>query len=225
VSELGRFEFGVYGNKEEKAPFFAKQVGKSAYKTIGYKEIGLYDGVCKSTYSHIRGQITRQWRQPKSLATSKLQNEVLQEAKKISTQIERQSQEIFAEQGFDKTGKPIEDPSAKKWEHLPPKELEAAKKEMIGNAPEDLRPLLEKQVLIESQYETKKTCYASVDDVCCKRQKDYRKEQTAKKGKEVTLKRVYNSVIRVQSPGYEDYTLVDNTMPAVPHLEKKVNLA
>lgn len=215
MSELGRFEFGVYAIEEEKAQFFAKQVGKSAYKTVGYKEIGLYDGVCKSTYSHIRGQITRQWRQPKSLTTSKLQNEVVQEAKKISTQIERQSQEIFAEQNFDKVGQPVEKPIAKEWEHLPLKELEVAKKEMIGNAPEDLRELLEKQVLIELQYETKNTCYASVDDVCCKRQKDYRKEHTAKKGKTDPLKRVYNSVIRVQSAGYEDYTLVHNTMGGV----------
>ena len=175
----------------------------------------MYDGVCKSTYSHIRGQITRQWRQPKSLTTSKLQNEVVQESKKISIQIERQSQETFAEQSFDKVGQPIEKPMAKEWEHLPLKELEVAKKEMIGNTSEDLRELLEKQVLIESQYEAKNTCYASVDDVCCKRQKDYRKEHTAKKGTTDPLKRVYISVIRVQLADYEDYTLVTNTMGGV----------
>ncbi|MFK7981570.1 MAG: hypothetical protein AB8G86_16425, partial [Saprospiraceae bacterium] len=81
------------------------------------------------------------------------------------------------------------------------KELEVAKKEMIENAPEDLRQLLEKQVLIESEYETKNTCYASVDDVCYKRQKKYRKEHTAEKGTKAPLKRVYNSVIRVQLAG------------------------
>ncbi|MFK7979477.1 MAG: hypothetical protein AB8G86_05820, partial [Saprospiraceae bacterium] len=95
------------------------------------------------------------------------------------------------------------------------KELEVAKKEMIENAPEDLRQLLEKQVLIESEYETKNTCYASVDDVCCKRQKKYRKEHSAEKGTKAPLKRVYNSVIRVQLAGHEDYTLVHNTMGGV----------
>jgi len=212
VSELGRFEFSVYRNEEEKAEFFGKQIGKSAYKTLGYKEIGLYDGVCKSSYSHIRGQITRQWRQPKCLTTSKLQNEVIQEAKKINRQLEGQSQEIFAKQGFDKVGQPIEKPKAKEWEHIPLKELEEAQKEMIENAPSDLGQLLEKQVLIGAQYEVKDTCYASVDDVCCKRQKEHRKEHTAEKGAKEPLKRVYNSVVRVQSAGNEDYTLVHNTM-------------
>ena len=128
MSELGRFNFAVYANEGEKAQSFAKQVGKSAYKTIGYKEISLYDGACKSTYSHIRGQITRQWRQPKSLATSKLQNEVVQESKKITVQLEQQSQEIFSAAGFNADGKPIEEQAKRKWEHLPLKELQEAKK-------------------------------------------------------------------------------------------------
>jgi len=215
VSELGRFEFAVYADKLDKTPFFAKQVGRSAYKTLGYKEIGLYDGVCKSSYSHIRGQITRQWRQPKSLSTSKLQSEVIQEAKKISTEFERQSQEIFAKADFDVSGQPKEEVMARKWEHLSLKDLEVAQKELIGNAPEDLRQVLEKQVLIESQYETKNTCYPSVDDVCCKRQKEYRKEQMVKERGKDPLKRVYNSVIRVQLAGHEDYTLVHRNMRGV----------
>lgn len=81
--------------------------------------------------------------------------------------------------------------------HLSTETLELAKEKLIKQAPEDFGPLLKEQKLIAVQYETTNTCYASVDDVCCKRQKQYRKEHTAEKGTTTNLKRVYNSVIRV----------------------------
>jgi hypothetical protein len=167
LGELGRFEFYYYRTTGGKS-YFEKQSGKEYYKTLGYKELVLYNGASIDSYrTTAQGYdyITKQ--NDFHLSPKSIENQIISESKRIKTSIRRkvQSQNSNDEQ-------PIEQASS--FAYLLDRDYKKEFKEMLEQAPEELQKhLVEKAVRVE---DPRQTIYIEIDEICCKEQKSSRKQ-------------------------------------------------
>jgi hypothetical protein len=104
--EIGRFSFNTHSvydksnkNKYNTAKdFFQPKKGNEYYKTIGFKEIAIVDGVTQSSYRKVQMRINRQRYQEDNVTPSRsLQNTIENEGNKLQTYIEDKTLEILSD--------------------------------------------------------------------------------------------------------------------------------
>lgn len=202
-------EFYPYKPGKSKASIYGSQRGKTIYKTTGYKEVMIYDGVSNESYRQVVKNHKRRIRQESiSVSHTSLRAQVKQEGTAIENEIQKICQSTFEEYNITS-----EDNCYDQIEISPVKlEKEAlikqAFEEVKQDAPKAIRGILK---LDYSSYEdASKTVNISVDDVCSNRQKT-----TRIKGK----KREEKKYIPRRKNGKKNYPKRKKLFQTVVHLQ------
>lgn len=164
---------------------FVPQRAKEYYKTTGYRKRVIHQGSSDISYRKTANLFNDWVRQQEGICIkpSSLQYETKAEAKRVELAQNQATQCILAANSFDVSGNPQDSEQYVDLVHKENKEAEQAFKEVVEEAPEHIKPMLEFDT---SSYEDKDTAtYIAIDDVCNKEQKSSRqKEEIVQKPKE-----------------------------------------
>ena len=210
--EIGRFCFNTHrilrSNKEyfnTRKECFPTLKGKELYKTIGFKEIAIVDGVTQSSYRKTRQRINRMRYQESEAGTPlrTLQNIAELEGKKLQKWIDERTNEILSENEHIIKKQPIE--------NLPENEIMLLPKEKVQKAINECEAQLKERGIIEGvclnenklPYEHPEyTINISDDDVKVKRQKEERRSEAEKNSNEVKKKKyLLDTLVHVEKLG------------------------
>jgi hypothetical protein len=107
--EIGRFDFYTHSiyDKSNKCTFntakdfFPSKKGNEYYKTIGFKEMAIVEGVTQSSYRKVQKRINRQrYQEEGDTPMRSLQNLVESEGNNLQNYIENKSKEILLNNSF-----------------------------------------------------------------------------------------------------------------------------
>lgn len=219
--EVGRFTFSCHHVVNDGAivldtsrQVFRPLAGKEWYRTVGFKELAIQHGVLGGSYRQVTERINRVRHQPKATPLRTLQDAVEAEGIAANKALDAKARCILREEGLDaETLAPIVERTASRAQHLDPKVVEAALREV---APDE--KMLNVMRMNPVKYEDPSAATnMSVDDVLAKKQAEHReRRRTApaesqespaptvvpsdKAGHEDEKKRVHTTVAHVNTP-------------------------
>lgn len=194
------------------ASIYGAQRGKTTYKTTGYRQVMIYDGVSNESY---RGAVKRHRKRVRqesiSISPSSLSAQVLQEGAKIKKEIEKVCDSTFEQYKITTENSC--------YNHIDSGQVSLEKKSVIKRAFEEIKQgapdrIGRKLKLDYNSYEdVSKTVNISVDDVCSNRQKETRRLKGSAKKEEKKYvprrsdgkknypkrKKLYQTVVHLQS--------------------------
>lgn len=191
--EIGQYSFEVYDLESSKCVHdFAPQVGKTYRKSEGFRLRYLYEGCTQSSYRKIMYRYGKESFQSKASCSSRsFQDMVVRESKKVLDAFLVKSNSILEKYEVEvKSTKTNVGQSTidqfEGWQYMDPLSLRAAFTEVKSTAP---AWIVDHLLLDENAYECMHSSInISIDDICCKEQKNSRQgisvEQIAEKIKE-----------------------------------------
>jgi hypothetical protein len=222
--EIGRFTFTPYDVKREdqKIHFkgldmFPARIGRQWHQTIGFKELGLIVGAALRSYRQTTRVLNRTRHQEVGgTPLNTLRDGAQAEGLKVLDFMDKKTQSILKEHGFDAQGVPEENsavaPKLGKPAYLKKPTIQSALTEVVANmnrkklAASDIAQV-QKAASSKAVYEQAEKCvYVHIDDVGVKEQKEHRdKKGTANEvpedEKEATKNKrpmVQNTVARIE---------------------------
>ena len=221
--EVGRFKFTTHDliDAEGKVAFSSRGLfpsvrGVSYYKTMGFKELGLFSGAIDQPYRKVTRRFNRQRRQEKGGTPLTTLRDIAEiEGEKVVNFWELTSREILGKNGFNLAGSPLEEAVVNKINFIKGAKINSKGQEMIDAWNEaDIPDNLKSEVKSNSiPYErAEETVEISVDGVSTKKQKAHRKllseqNEGTQKNDSSQSKRVNNRIAYIEESG-QRYTLV-----------------
>jgi hypothetical protein len=218
--EIGRFSFCTHSIYDESnkcnyntaKDFFTSKKGNEYYKTVGFKEISIVEGVTQSSYRKVQKRINRQRYQEEDGTPSRsLQNTVEYEGNKLQNFIEDKTQEILSN-NVDLFKKNTNKESDSTDVNLFENNIKTKKSEDINTAIRECEEVLnQKQIERKGKltdniipYEDPEfTVNISDDDVKVKKQKEKRDKSINEKdsNKKTSRKYILDTLIHVEKLG------------------------
>ena len=238
--EIGRFTCTTYDviSEDQKTHFkgfnmFPVRIGRQWYQTSGFKELGLIVGGAQRSYRQITRVFNRsRYQEVGGTPLNTLRDGAQAEGLKVLDFIDKKTQSILKEHGFDTQGVPaahctVPDELVKPVHHKKPtiqKALTGVVADMSrrGFTAEDIEQV-QKAASSKKVYEQAEHCvYVHIDDVGVKEQKEHRdKKGVTKKvsedAKEATKNKrpmVQNTVARIEHNG-KGFTLTGRSLAEV----------
>jgi len=193
--EVGRFGFSLYEAVEAAgtvvcrgAAMFPRRQPREWHQTEGFREEALCLGASKRRYRELTGHLNRSRRQvPGGTPVTTLQANAQLEGARVLDFLERHSQKVLAEHGFDAQGKPSEAAVAaaeagsdqRLAAAVVKKHLRAVCQEMAARGLTPAQIAAARQRAAKAVYEDPTQCVnVAVDDVEVKKQKAHRRRRT-----------------------------------------------
>lgn len=177
--EVGEYDFEVYDSVLGKCVHdFVPLRGKTFRQTLGFRDRYVHQGCTQRSYRAVANAYSREcYQEGKSCSSRTFQDMVVREGRRIEGEIDQWSAKTLQGYGIEikhcTTSIPKEVLGRVKPRRLiEVPELEAAFKRLHQNA----NPAIQEHLCLDNQaYESvQHTINISIDDVCCKRQKDKR---------------------------------------------------
>ncbi len=193
--EVARFTFNTHSLIQDKKVNYSTSIelfsslhGNEWYKTGGFKEIAIFNGIIDLSYRKTTIKINRIRHQENATPTRTFKDNVELEGDKIIDFLKHKTAKIFKEKGFNDEGIPQYQPEEYRKLTLVALEKEKIEKaiQSCGASTEEIEIIRENQMCYE---EPKQTVNISIDGVLSKKQKEKRdgekkEKQNGKKKRE-----------------------------------------